>query len=117
MTEGGFKGSPGCLNWQSEFVEGGIRINMLRYENHLMFIKDIKCLFKQWECGKCKRCFDHVCNLDRHIKTCNGGEIKHVWKGGVYNPKKKQQLAEYGFDVSNHDFHISQFMTLRRRYR
>ena len=88
VTDGWFKGSPGCLNWRSTFVEGGIRINMLRYEKHLMFIKDIKCLFKQWSCGKCKRCFDQVCHLDRHIKTCNGGEIKHVWKGGIYELKK-----------------------------
>ena len=78
VTDGGSKGSPGCLNWRSEFVEGGIRINMLRYENHLMFIKDLKCLFKQYACGKCKRCFDKPSHLDRHIKTCNGGEIKHV---------------------------------------
>ena len=99
-------GSLACLNWRSDFIEGGIRINMLEYQNHLMFIKDLKCLFKQWECGKCKRCFDHVGSLDQHVKICNGGEIKHVWKGGIYNPKKsiKQRLAEYGFDVTKHSF-------------
>ena len=57
LSDGGNKGSPACLNWRSDFIEGGIRINMLEYENHLMFIKDLKCLFKQWSCGKCKRCF------------------------------------------------------------
>ena len=79
---------------------------MLEYEIHLMFIKDLKCLFKQWECGKCKRCFDHVGHLDDHVKTCNGGEIKHAWKAGVYNlPKNiKQRRAEYGFDVTKHSF-------------
>ena len=75
LSDGGNKGSLACLNWRSDFIEGGIRINMLEYENHLMFIKDLKCLFKQWSCGKCKRCFDYVCNLDDHVKICNGGEI------------------------------------------
>ena len=59
-----------------------------------------------WECGSCKRYFDHVSNLDQHVKICSGGVIKHVWKGGVYEPKKniKQQLVEFGINVSNHDF-------------
>ena len=61
---------------------------MVRYEGHLMFIKDIKCFIKQWECGSCKRCFDRVENLTDHVKICSGGVIKHVWKGGVYEPKK-----------------------------
>ena len=42
----------------------------------------------QLQCGKCQRCFNQVINLDRHVKTCNGGEIKHIWSGGVYEPKK-----------------------------
>ena len=87
-TARGFEEHPGCLAWCSNFVEGGTRINMLRYKKHLMFIKDIKTLFKQWQCGECRRCFKQVWHLDKHVKTCNGGEIKHVWSGGVFEPKK-----------------------------
>ena len=106
ISADGFNGKPGCLNWRSDFVEGGTRINMLRYESHLMYIKNIKCLFKQWQCGKCRRCFNKVYILDTHVKTYNGDEIKHVWAGGVFEPKKyiKQSLADFGFNVSNHDF-------------
>ena len=73
---------------------------------HLIFIKDIKSFFKQWQCGECRRCFKHVGHLDKHVKTCNGSEIKHVWSGGVFEPKKniKQSLADFGFDTSNHNF-------------
>ena len=71
-----------------------------------MYIKHIKTLFKQWQCGQCRRCFDCVDNLDKHVKICNGGEIKHIWTGGMFNPPKniKQCLFDFGFDVSNHDF-------------
>ena len=71
-----------------------------------MFIKDIKNFFKQWQCGKCRRCFNQVCHLDRHVKTCNGDEIKHIWSGGIYKPTKniKQRLAAFDIDVSKHDF-------------
>ena len=50
--------------------------------------------------------FKRVWLLERHVKTCNGGEIKHVWKGGVFEPKKniKQCLADFGFDTLKHDF-------------
>ena len=71
-----------------------------------MFIKDIKAFFKQFQCGKCKRCFDQVCNLDKHIKICEGVKVKYEWKGGVYKVPKsiKQQLADFDIDTTNHDF-------------
>ena len=78
LSNGGINGAPGCLDWRSDVIEDGIRINMLEYENHLMYIKDLKCLFNQYECSKCRRCFDHVSNLDQHVPICNGGLIKHI---------------------------------------
>ena len=88
ITVDGFERHPGCLAWHSDFVEGGTRINMLRYKKHLMFIKDIKTVFKQWQYGECRCCFKHVRCLDKHVKTCNSNEINHVWSGGVFEPKK-----------------------------
>ena len=45
-------------------------------------------------------------HLDKHVKTCNGDEIKHIWSGGVYKPQIniKQSLAAFDIDVSKHDF-------------
>ena len=80
---------------------GETQINMLRYEGHLMFIKDIKTR----HCGKCRHCFKQPSNFGRHVKTCNGGEINYIWSGSVYEPKNiKQSLAAFGIDVSKHDF-------------
>ena len=77
-----------CLSWCSEFVEGGIRLSMLRYKDHLTFIKELKALFKLFQCGDCKQCFKQTTHLNDHINICNGTSIKHVWQGGVYNSKK-----------------------------
>ena len=49
--------------------------------------KKLKTLFKEYECGICKRCFKQSSDLDRHKKICDGTLIKHVWKGSVYDPK------------------------------
>ena len=54
-----------------------------------MFIKNIKNFFKQWQCGKCRRCFKQVGRLDDHVKTCNVAGVKHIWPGGVNDPPKK----------------------------
>ena len=54
ITADSFEGHPGCLAWCSDFVEAGTRINMLRYKKYLMFIKDMKTLFKQFQCGSCR---------------------------------------------------------------
>ena len=89
VTTDGVKGRPGCLQWRINFVEGGTQINMLHYEGHLMFIKEINTFFKQWQCGKCRRCFNKVDSLNDHAKTCNGTEVKRIWSGGVYEPPKK----------------------------
>ena len=48
LTADGVEGRLGSLSWRSEFVEGGLRINMVRYEGHLMHIKDIKTFFNKW---------------------------------------------------------------------
>ena len=34
VTMGGYEGQPGCLKWRSDFVEGGMRINVLHYDGH-----------------------------------------------------------------------------------
>ena len=37
----------GCLNLGSEFVEGGLHLNMLCFNDHLIYIKNLKSLFNQ----------------------------------------------------------------------
>ena len=105
LNDAGTVGSPGCLQWRSKHVEAGLRLNMLRFERHLMFIKKIKSLFEQFQCGDCRRSFKQTSLLDSHLESCNGGVVTHRWCGGIYEPQKtiKQSLASYGFDVSKHE--------------
>ena len=51
LTNKGRQGKDGCLSWRSKYVEGGIRLNMLQYNDHLIYIKNLNTLFKQFECG------------------------------------------------------------------
>ena len=34
LSDSGNTGSPACLNWRSDFIQGGVHINMLEYQNH-----------------------------------------------------------------------------------
>ena len=46
VTADGAEGCLVCLSWRRSFAEGGTWINMLRYDGHLMFIKEIKTFFQ-----------------------------------------------------------------------
>ena len=82
LTANGDAGTPGCLRWRSQHIAGGIRVNMFWFEQHLMFINNIKLLFKQFQCGSCRRCFKLSTHLDKYIKSYNGGVVTHRWCGG-----------------------------------
>ena len=71
-----------------------------------MYIKKLKSLFVQFDCGQCKRSFKQSVHLNDHIKTCDGTLVKHVWKGVVYKLKSsiKKCLDSFGIDTSKRDF-------------
>ena len=53
----GKKGKADGSMWRSLQVEGNLCLNMLVYNGHVMYIKKLKALFKQFQCLKCKHCF------------------------------------------------------------
>ena len=58
LTDEGQPKHAGCLKWYNIFfVYGWTQLNMLRDENHLMFIKELKPLYKQFQCAEFESCF------------------------------------------------------------
>ena len=62
-------------------------INLLRYNNHFMYIKNMDQMRHCYKCKKCNKIFkcDKECN--RHEIKCNI-LVQHEFKGGVYQPNQ-----------------------------
>jgi hypothetical protein len=62
-------------------------INLLRYNNHFMYIKNMDQMRHCYKCKKCNKIFkcDKQCN--RHEKKCEI-LVQHEFKGGIYEPNK-----------------------------
>ena len=62
-------------------------INLLRYNNHFMYIKNMDQMRHCYKCKKCNKIFkcDKLCN--RHETKCNI-LVQHEFKGGVYEPNQ-----------------------------
>ena len=61
-------------------------LNLLRYNNHFMYIKDIEQIRHCYKCRKCGlKTLKNFQASKRHEKTCNAGLIKHIFPGGEYN--------------------------------
>ena len=58
-------------------------INLLRYNNHFMYIKNMDQMRHCYKCKKCKKRFkcDKLCN--RHETKCNI-LVQHEFTGGIY---------------------------------
>ena len=58
-------------------------INLLRYNNHIMYIKNMDQVRHCYKCKKCNKIFkcDSLCN--RHETKCNI-LVQHEFKGGIY---------------------------------
>ena len=62
-------------------------INLLRYNNHFMYIKNMDQMRHCYKCKKCNKIFkcDKLCN--RHETKCNI-LVQHEFKGGIYEPNQ-----------------------------
>jgi hypothetical protein len=62
-------------------------LNLMRYKNHFMFIKDLNQIRHCYRCKKCSKIFNNMEACNRHEKTCDE-LIKHTFVGGVYEESK-----------------------------
>ena len=89
-------------------------LNLLRYNNHFMYIKDMDQIRHCYKCRKCGlKTLKNFKACQRHEQTCNEGLIKHVFPGGDYSAGdtifsrifklyKSDNYLEY-FDITEND--------------
>ena len=80
---------------------------------HFSFIRNINVFTKTFICKKCKSAvFPTLCEKIQHEKFCNYNEIKHVYKGGVYNipPSPIETLIYNGIDFPR-DYRYEYFIS------
>ena len=66
-------------------------LNLMRYNNHFMYIKDLKQIRHCYRCRKCDKIFKNMEACNRHEKTCSE-LVKHTFPGGKYN--KSQSIFD-----------------------
>jgi len=66
-------------------------MNLMRYNNHFMYIKDLKQIRHVYRCRKCDKICKNMEACNRHEKTCDE-LIKHKFPGGKYN--KSQSIFD-----------------------
>ena len=64
---------------------------VLRYNNHICYVGDMKSFFKSFRCSTCDTIFSKTGILERHLITCSE-RVKHIY------PKKVYQLRETLFE-------------------
>ena len=58
-------------------------VKLLRYNNHICYVNNIKALFKPFRCTTCDTYFSKTGNLARHLVTCTD-RVQHIYPKNVY---------------------------------
>ena len=66
-------------------------LDLMRYNNHFMYIKNLKQIRHCYRCRKCDKIFKNMEACNRHEKTCDE-LVKHTFPGGKYN--KSQSIFD-----------------------
>jgi hypothetical protein len=76
-------------------------LNLMRYDNHFMYIKDMDLMRHCYKCKTCSKCFNNMYDCHRHESKCDSKKqfIKHEFIGGSYN--KHQSIFEKIFKLYN----------------
>ena len=80
-------------------------INLMRYKNHFMFIKDLNQIRHFYRCKKCSKIFKNMEACYRHEKKCDE-LIKHIFVGGEYKASKsifEKVLKKYDHEIGEID--------------
>ena len=62
-------------------------VKLLRYNNHICYVKNINALFKAFRSTTCGTFFSKTVNLERHLVTCSD-RVKHIYPKNVYELRK-----------------------------
>ena len=66
-------------------------VRLLRYNNHICYVSNIKAVFQSFRCPNCDTFFNRTFNLERHLTTCSE-RVKNICPRNVY------QIRETLFD-------------------
>ena len=66
-------------------------VRLLRYNNHICYVSNIKAVFQSFRCPNCDTFFNRTFNLERHLTTCSE-RVKKIYPRNVY------QIRETLFD-------------------
>ena len=58
-------------------------VKLLRYNNHICYVRNINASFKAFRCTTCDTFFSKMGNLERHLFTCND-RVKQIYPKNVY---------------------------------
>ena len=62
-------------------------VRLLRYNNHICYVSNIKAVFQAFCCPNCDIFFSRAFNLERHLTTCSE-RVKNVYFGErISNPR------------------------------
>jgi hypothetical protein len=62
-------------------------LNLMRYNNHFMYITNLQQIRHCYRCRKCDKIFKNMEACNRHEKTCDE-LVKHTFPGGKYDKSK-----------------------------
>jgi hypothetical protein len=62
-------------------------MNLMRYNNHSMYIRNLQQIRHCFKCKKCTKIFKNMEACNRHENTCDE-LVKHTFPGGKYNKSK-----------------------------
>ncbi len=79
-------------------------LNLVLWENHLCYVRNIKKLKHCYKCRTCEKLFYYRCRLADHEKSCTTTQSLH-FPGGYYKPKPTvfEQLEEIGVVVDKEE--------------
>jgi len=77
-------------------------LNLMRYNNHFMYIKNLQQIRHCYRCRKCDKICNNMEACNRHEKTCDE-LVKHTFPGGKYNKSKSifDRIEEVYNDLLN----------------
>ena len=80
-------------------------LNLLKVEDHVLFIKDLNALAKSWLCPKCEFFTRDKRIYYTHILGCDGVKVQERFDGGVYETQVSpcEELARLGLKMKKDD--------------
>ena len=77
-------------------------VKLLRYNNHICYVKNINASFKAFRCTTCDTFFSKTGNLERHLVTCSD-RVKHIYPKNVYELRETlfEKLDSFNIPYKN----------------